>query len=227
LQVFACAVLLALLQSPDSVVYRVDPASRLVVKTGRAGLLGFAGHSHVIRARAIAAELVYQPGKSASHLRIKLETDSLEVLTPNDTAEIRKVTQAMRREVLQVDRYREMSFSADSVDVKSGKVELRLAVTMHGVTRQVPVVAQVKMGQDTVRATGSFTAKQTDFGIKPFSGGPGGTVKVADKVTFCFDLLATRGGQARPGGLTSLRPDGATEVPGCVDRQSEPERRVM
>jgi len=225
--VFACAVLLALLQSPDSMVYRVDPASRLVVKTGKAGLFGFAGHSHVIRARAIAAELVYRPGKAASHLRIKLLTDSLEVLTPNDTAEIRKVTKAMRTEVLEVERYPEMSFSADSVDAKSGKVELRLSVTMHGTTRQVPVIAQVKMGDDTVRATGSFTAKQTDFGIKPFSGGPGGTVKVADKVTFCFDLVATREGPKTSGGLTSLRPEGATEVPGCVDRQSEPERRVM
>ena len=208
-------------------VYHVDPASRLVVKTGKAGLFGFAGHSHVIRARAIAAELVYRPGTSASHLRITLPTDSLEVLTPNDTAEIRKVTQAMRAEVLEVDRYPEMSFSADSVDAKSGKVELRLDVTMHGVTRQVPVMAQVKIAEDTVRASGSFTAKQTDFGIKPFSGGPGGTVKVADKVTFCFDLVATRRGPAAAGGLTSLRSEGTTEVPQCVDRQSEPEKRVM
>ena len=211
----------------DSVVYRLAPSSRLVVETGKAGLFGFAGHTHVIRARAIAAELVYQPGKSASHLRIRLPADSLEVLTPNDTAEIRKVTQAMRTEVLEVERYPEMSFSADSIDARSGKVELRLAVTMHGTTRNVPVIAQMKLGQDTLTATGSFTAKQTDFGIKPFSGGPGGTVKVADKVTFCFDLVATRGRPAAPGGLTSLRPEGSTEVPGCVDRQSEPERRAM
>jgi hypothetical protein len=34
--------------------------------------------------------------------------------------------------------------------------------------------------------------KQTDFGIKPYSGGPGGAVKVADRVTFNFDVVAVR-----------------------------------
>ena len=33
---------------------------------------------------------------------------------------------------------------------------------------------------DTLRAKGGFSVKQTDFGIQPFRGGPGGTVKVAD-----------------------------------------------
>jgi hypothetical protein len=34
--------------------------------------------------------------------------------------------------------------------------------------------------------------KQTDFGIKPFSGGPGGSVKVANRVTFAFDAVGVR-----------------------------------
>jgi len=34
--------------------------------------------------------------------------------------------------------------------------------------------------------------KQTDFGIKPFSGGPGGTVKVGNRVKFDFDAVAVR-----------------------------------
>lgn len=203
---------------PDSVVYHVDPSSRLVVKTGKAGLFGFAGHTHVIRARAVSGELVYRPGTATSFLRLEVPTDSLEVLTPPDTEEIRKVTEAMRTEVLHVDRYPEMTFSARSLRARSGRMELPLAVTMEGTTRTVPVRADVTIGPDTITAAGSFTAKQTDFGIKPFSGGPAGTVKVADRVTFCFDLVAVR----RPGGM----PDGgrpapvgdATVVPGCVDK---------
>jgi polyisoprenoid-binding protein YceI len=215
---------------PDSAVYHVDPASRLVVKTGKAGLFGFAGHTHVIRARAISAQLVYHPGQPTSYLRIKLPTDSLEVLTPQDTAEIRKVTEAMRTDVLHVDRYPEMAFAADSLNVRSGKLEMQLAVTMEGTTRKVPVIADVKVGRDTIRAGGVFTAKQTDFGIKPFKGGPAGTVKVADKVTFCFELIATRGTPAAAGRVTSLRADSATVVPGCVDRggtNADSTRRVM
>jgi hypothetical protein len=109
-----------------------------------------------------------------------------------------------------------MIFAADSLLARSGKMDMQLAVTMEGKTRKVPVTADVTIGSDTIRATGTFTAKQSDFGIKPFSGGPAGTVKVADKVTFCFDLLAVRG-RAGPAGGPAAAPD-ATTVPGCVDR---------
>jgi polyisoprenoid-binding protein YceI len=202
---------------PDSVVYHVDPSSRLVVKTGKAGLFGFAGHTHVIRARAVSGELVYRPGRPTSYLRLKLPTDSLEVLTPPDTAEIRKVTEAMRTEVLHVDKYPEMTFAADSLAANSGKMEMQLTLTMEGTKRKVPVTADVTIGSDTIKATGTFTAKQTDFGIKPFSGGPAGTVKVADRVTFCFDLVAVRSLAESPGGQPPVPANDATTVPGCVD----------
>ena len=94
---------------PDFIVYNVSPGSRLVVRTGKSGILGFAGHTHVIRARALSGQLVYRPGTAASSLKVSVPTDSLEVLTPPDTAEIRKVTEAMRAEVLHVDKYPTMS----------------------------------------------------------------------------------------------------------------------
>jgi polyisoprenoid-binding protein YceI len=203
---------------PDSVVYHVSPGSRLVVKTGKSGLLGFAGHSHVIRAGAVAGQLVYHPGTPASSLRLKVPTKSLEVLTPPDTAEIRKVTQAMRTEVLHVEKYPEMTFAADSLSAKSGKMDMRLRVTLEGTTRQIPVTADVTIGPDTIRARGTFTAKQTDFGIKPYSGGPAGTVKVADRVTFCFDLLGVRAGAQSPGAQPPAEAGDGTTVPGCVER---------
>ena len=211
----------------DSVVYYVDPSSRFVVKTGKAGLLGFAGHVHVIRANTVSGTVVYRPGRPTSRLSLTVPTESLEVLTPPDTAEIRKVTEAMRTEVLHVDKYPEMIFAADSLDARSGKMQMQLHVTMEGKTRAIPVAADVTIGRDTIRAGGSFVAKQTDFGIKPFSGGPAGSVKVADKVTFCFDLVATRNQANRaavphpPAGS-----DGRT-VPGCVDNPEEAARRPM
>jgi polyisoprenoid-binding protein YceI len=203
---------------PDSGVYHVDPSSRLVVKTGKSGLFSFAGHTHVIRARGVIGELVFHPGKPTSSLRLKVPTDKLQVLTPPDTAEIRKVTDAMRTEVLHVDKYPEMTFAADSLNARSGKMEMQLVVTMEGVTRKMPVTADVTIGSDSIRASGTFVAKQTDFGIKPFSGGPGGTVKVADRVTFCFDLVAIRGRAEIPGMVPQSRDNLAIAVPGCVDR---------
>jgi len=225
--IFCCALLILELPArtgvqaqtvaspPDSVVYHVDPGSRLVVKTGKSGLLSFAGHTHVIRARGVRGELIYRPGTSMSSLRLSVPTDSLEVLTPPDTAEIRKVTEAMRTDVLHVDKYPQMVFAADSLRAASGKMQLQLALTMEGTTRTVPVTAQMTLGEDTVRAGGTFTAKQTDFGIKPFSGGPGGTVKVADRVTFCFDLVAVR--HPATGSAVRAAADDPRAVLGCVD----------
>jgi polyisoprenoid-binding protein YceI len=211
-------------QAPrDSIVYSLIPASRLVVKTGKSGLLGFAGHTHVIRARSVSGGLVYRPGTRASSLLLRVPTGSLEVLTPPDTVEIRKVTESMRTEVLHVDKYPEMTFAADSIGAGSGKMELRLAVTMEGTTRSLPVTADVTIGPDTIRAMGNFEAKQSDFGIKPYRGGPAGTVKVADRVRFCFDLVAVRD-RAQPVGAQPGTDSGdATDVPGCVDKSTEPE----
>ncbi len=99
---------LASAQGPaaDPVVYRLVPISRFEVRTGKAGLFGFAGHGHVVRARAFTGSVQYYPGNpSSSRLEIAIPPDSLEVLTPPDTAEIRKVTETMRTQVLHVDQY--------------------------------------------------------------------------------------------------------------------------
>ncbi|HKU60678.1 MAG TPA: YceI family protein [Gemmatimonadales bacterium] len=198
---------------PDSTVYRIDPTSRLVVKTGKAGLFGFAGHTHVIQAHGVDGELVHRAARKGSSLHLTIPTDSLEVLTPPDTEEIRKVTESMRTDVLHVDRYPEMRFAADSLEARNGRMSFPLQVTMGGTTRDIPVTAEVTITPDSVRAVGTFTAKQTDFGIEPYSGGPGGTVKVADKVTFCFDLVGRTG--ARPDARSGGRD--ARSVPGCED----------
>src|SRR3954464_6339559 len=92
--------------SADSVVFHVAPASRLEVRTGKAGLLGFAGHEHVILAREFSGRVVlYRDQPARSHVAITIVTSGLEVLTPPDSAEIRKVTAAMRTEVLDVASY--------------------------------------------------------------------------------------------------------------------------
>jgi polyisoprenoid-binding protein YceI len=179
--------------APDSVVYRLVPASRLEVHTGKAGLFGFAGHEHLIRARAFTGRVVYFPAApAAARVEITVLTDSLEVLTPPDTAEIRKVTEAMRTDVLQVERYRAITFVSKRIAPTSDGFRIDAELTMAGQTREVPVEARVEIGPDTLRATASFAVKQTDFGIKPFRGGPAGTVRVADRVRFDIDAVAVR-----------------------------------
>jgi polyisoprenoid-binding protein YceI len=182
------------LAAMDSVVYRLTPTSRLEVKTGKAGLFGFAGHTHVIHARAFSGQIVFYPKTPPnSHVSIKVVTDSLEVLTPPDSDEIRKVTETMRTQTLQVDRYPEITLVSRSMTQTETGFHVVGALTMVGQTREVPIDVAVQLAPDSLRAQSTFSVKQTDFGIKPFSGGPGGTVKVADRVTFMIDAIAARG----------------------------------
>ena len=178
---------------PDSVVYVLSADSRFEVKTGKAGLLGFAGHTHVVRARAFAGRVVYHPAApSESRLEIVVPADSLAVLTPPDTEEIRKVTQTMRTDVLHVDDYPVISFVSTGVTPTVDGFQVQGRLTLAGHTRDVSCDVRAAVGTDTLRATGEFSVKQTDYGIRPYRGGPAGSVRVADRVTFSFEAVAVR-----------------------------------
>jgi len=182
-------------QSParDSVVYELAPSSRLVVRTGKAGLFGFAGHEHLIQAREFSGRIVYYPQQpESSHVTVSIATDRLEVLTPPDTAEIRKVTAAMRADVLDVAQYPEITLTSQSIELAGDTLRVQAALTMKGRTRTLPLMVRVRIAPDTLRATTTFTVRQTDYGIRPFRGGPGGTVRVADAVRFDIDAIALR-----------------------------------
>ena len=177
----------------DSVVYILTPASRFEVKTGKAGLLGFAGHGHLVRARASSGQIVYYPNSRAdSRVEVVVPVDSLEVLTPPDTTEIRKVTETMRSEVLHPDRYALITFVSTTVSPAGDGLEVHGRLTLAGQTRDVAVVMRLEAAGDTLRATGSFSVKQSDFGIRPYRGGPAGTVRVADRVEFNLSAVAIR-----------------------------------
>ncbi|PYO98955.1 MAG: hypothetical protein DMD60_02860 [Gemmatimonadetes bacterium] len=178
---------------PDSVVYVLSAASRFDVKTGKAGLLGFAGHAHVVRASGFTGRVVYYPNAAPeSRVEIDVPADSLAVLETSDTADVRKITQAMRTEVLRVDQYPVISFVSASVTPSSDGFHVQGRLTLAGQTRDVSCDIRTEIGADTLRATGSFSVKQTDFGIRPYRGGPAGTVRVADRVTFSFDAVGVR-----------------------------------
>ena len=184
-------------QSPgrDSVVYDLVPAprTRFEVRTGKAGLLGFVGHEHLIRANGFSGRIVWYPDEpAASRVNVTVATDSLEVVTPPDTAEIRKVTAAMREDVLDVAHYPEITLVSRAVQRAGDTLRVQAALTMKGQTREVPLTVRVIIGPDTLRASTTFAVTQTNFGIRPYRGGPGGAVRVADRVTFTIEAVAVR-----------------------------------
>jgi polyisoprenoid-binding protein YceI len=173
--------------------YHLIHDSRLEVKTGKSGVFGFAGHDHLIRATAYDGEVKYEPEEpAATSIRIRIVTDGLKVLTPPDSEEIRKVTASMRGEVLDVDRYPEIRFASKSVTRAREGYTIVADLTMHGQTHEVTVPAQVGFSGDTLVAKSRFRVKQTAFGMKPYRGGPAGSIRVADEVEFRIQLRAVR-----------------------------------
>jgi polyisoprenoid-binding protein YceI len=182
-------------QQPDSVLYVFLPQSRFDVQTGKSGLFAFAGHAHQIRAQEVSGRIVRFPGApERSRVEIVVESARLEVLTPPDTEEIRKVTAAMRRDVLDVANHPEIRFVSTAVAPIPDGLRILGDLTLVGATREVTVDVRLTERADTLRAAGTFAVKQTDFGIRPYRGGPAGIVRVADRVTFSFDAVALRAG---------------------------------
>jgi polyisoprenoid-binding protein YceI len=178
-----------------TVVYVVSPLSRLEVETTRSGLFSFVGHDHVVRAHGVTGRVTYDSDDPArSTVEIVTPAESLEVLTPPDTAERRKVTEAMRTDVLDVAHYPAIRFVSRAVQVVPGGVRVTGDFTLVGATRSVTVDMHLQMAADTLRATGSFSVRQSAFDVQPYHGGPGGLVHVADRVTFRLEVVALRNG---------------------------------
>lgn len=178
------------LAQQDSVIYVIAPGSRFEVTSHKSGLFSFAGHEHLIRARAFTGRIIYVPSApEGSRFEIVVPADSLEVLTPPDTEEIRKVTASMRTDVLDVAHYPEIRFESTALKQSGDGFHVTGRLTMVGKSQEVMVDVKTTVGPDTLRAAGEFEVKQTAFGIRPYRGGPGGLVRVADQVTFHFEAI--------------------------------------
>jgi polyisoprenoid-binding protein YceI len=70
-------------------------------------------------------------------------------------------------------------------------VALSGELTLHGVTKSVPVSARVVINGSSVRATGDVSVRQSDYEIAPVSAAGGG-IKLKDEVKLTFDIVARK-----------------------------------
>jgi polyisoprenoid-binding protein YceI len=89
--------------------------------------------------------------------------------------------------VLEAQRYPLVTLHAQ----QQADGRLRVAVTLHGVTRWMALPASVQVDPARVVASGTARLKQTDFGITPFSVG-GGLLSVQDELEVRYQVVARR-----------------------------------
>lgn len=171
--------------------------SQFLVTTSKAGLLKFFGHSHTIDIRSISG-IVNLTSDSIvpASLEMLIYTDSLQVVDNVDEKERQQIERTMYNKVLETEKYPEVIFKGSKISVnktETGKYNIKIegSLTLHGVTRSITINALMTLKETTLRAKGSFSLKQKDFGIKRASA-LGGTVKVGDKILFSFDIFAER-----------------------------------
>jgi len=172
--------------------YRILPESRFEVRTGTAGLLARLADVHVIRAGAFHGTVRFAPDDvAASHVEVTVPVDSLVVETPVDPEDRAEIREAMLTEVLDARQHPEVRFRSTEVEAAGDSLRITGDLTLAGTTRPVTVTLAYRSAVGRLWAWGSFTVRQTEFGIEPY-GTALGTVKVADPVRFYLETVAER-----------------------------------
>jgi hypothetical protein len=179
--------------------------SWLVVVTHRSGLLSFLGHEHAVVPGEWSVELcLADPVPAGARGRIEIPTAALVLDSDSaralaglgggpDSAKVRE----LQANMLDADHLDAVAFPTIRLEAaalegaRDGTVRTRVAITLHGVTREVEVPVRVEgAGEGRLRLSGQVEIRQRDFGIEPES--IAGVVKVSDEVDLRFRLVAAR-----------------------------------
>lgn len=180
--------------------FRIDPDDSWVVAvTETAGLFGFLGHRHAIEVTGWSADVAWQPDEpgasradftvAARDLRIDT-AQALERAGLGDGPDEETVAELQEKMLgpanLHAAEHPELHLELTRVAAEAEDT-LRVAgeLTVRGRTEPVELPVAVGRRQDGGwEFTGSFTVRQSDFGIEPES--VAGVVKVADPVEIRF-----------------------------------------
>jgi polyisoprenoid-binding protein YceI len=170
--------------------------SHLWVYVAKAGLFSALAHNHEIGVRSFSGSVTVPDNPAGAALTLDIEAKSLTVLDKKVSEEDRtKIFNSMHSEVLESVQHPRIAFKSVSVsDIKPSGVNVySLTVdgdlNLHGVTKRIAVPMTVTITPQQLKATGKYTLKQTEFGIKPYSAA-GGAVKVKDDVVVNFAIVA-------------------------------------
>jgi polyisoprenoid-binding protein YceI len=174
--------------------------SRITLHVFKRGLLSAVAHHHHFVAGSWRATATFDGGSpAAARVELIIAADSLrdrqEALSPKERDKVDR--QAAGPDVLDARRYPEIRFVSKPLEIgpgtsvrAGGTVEGMLTGTLslHGKERLVSVPVSATPEGTAWRARGAVTFKQSDFGIRPYSGFLG-TIAVRDEVKLEYDVV--------------------------------------
>jgi polyisoprenoid-binding protein YceI len=172
-------------------------SSRFTVRAFATGLLAKMGHNPTIGIRDLSGEVEFNPEiLQAGSFRLVIKSASLSVQDDISDKDLREIERLMKAEVLETERFPEIVYDAPSISVTKMadmlcSATLNGSLTMHGVTRNQPIVARVAVLGNMLRASGDFSLDQTDYNIKLISVA-GGALKLKNELKFSFEIVARK-----------------------------------
>lgn len=178
--------------------YAIDAgASRFTVRAFAGGLLSALGHNPTVGIREFSGEVrIDLAAVERSSLLVTVDAASLTVISDVPDKDRPDVERAMHEEVLQSGRFPEIVYecsrlSASETGDRNYWVSLNGQLSLHGVTRNLVIPARVFVNETSLKASGEFSLRQSDFDIKLVSAA-GGTIKVKDELKLSFEIVARR-----------------------------------
>jgi polyisoprenoid-binding protein YceI len=172
-------------------------ASRFTVRAFASGMLSALGHSPTFAIRDFTGEVGFDSAApEQASLRVRIRADSLEVTDEIKSKDRREMESTMNQTVLESSKYPAIVYestatSAERLGEGRYKIAVKGSLSLRGVTRSLPVTAQVAINGDMLRAYGEFSMLQSSYGI-PLVSVAGGTLKLKDELKFAFDIVARK-----------------------------------
>jgi polyisoprenoid-binding protein YceI len=162
---------------------QLEPSNgSLTVHTGRQGMAARAGHDLVLEVERWNGTLDSSALKGtidADSIVVREGTGGVKPLSDSDKADIQK---NLREKVLKTAQNPQITFESGPLSPPGdGTWRINGRLTLAGVTNPIELVVSVASTDAEVTLTTSVQIRQTQFGIKPYSGLMG-ALKVADDV---------------------------------------------
>ncbi|HKQ78139.1 MAG TPA: YceI family protein [Blastocatellia bacterium] len=184
-------------QSPKTRAYTIDLAQSQVTATlTQEGFIARRYPSHRVEVKNFNGKIEVSE-KDETAVEVEVEADSKSLTNVDqDMSEFerKEFHSVVNDQVLESGKFPRIKFVSVSVSdaQKSGEKRsftLNGDLTLRDVTKRVSFPVTVTIANDQLRAIGEAKFKQSDFGIKPYSGKLG-LIKVGDEVKVNFAIVA-------------------------------------
>jgi hypothetical protein len=176
-------------------ILRVDSSHSLVIiEVHRAGMLSSLGHDHVVASRDVTGFASITGGVADLYVPL----DTLVVDEPELRSEAGFDTQPSQQDI-EGTRRNMLTRTLDAghfpyalihvARADAGRPELKVTITLHGMTHSYEVPAQFENVRGGIAVAGRMSFNQSDFGITPLSI-MGGAIRVQDQLDLRFHILA-------------------------------------